>query len=87
MVEGHNARKLHFVHTRNTRSIAALALLLVLAFPVTSLKLGFPDAGNDPKGTTTRQAYDMLAKGFGPGANGPPRGRLPGATGSTISTS
>jgi len=26
LVEGHNARKLHFVHTRNTRSIAALAL-------------------------------------------------------------
>jgi hypothetical protein len=26
MVEGHNARKVHFVHTRNTRSIAALAL-------------------------------------------------------------
>jgi hypothetical protein len=26
MIEGHNARKLHFVHTRNTRSIAALAL-------------------------------------------------------------
>ncbi|HVM65494.1 MAG TPA: MMPL family transporter [Acidimicrobiales bacterium] len=52
-------------------ALAALALLLVLAFPVTSLKLGFPDAGNDPKGTTTRQAYDMLAKGFGPGYNGP----------------
>jgi RND superfamily putative drug exporter len=52
-------------------AVAALALLLVLAFPVTSLKLGFPDAGNDPKGTTTRQAYDMLAKGFGPGYNGP----------------
>jgi len=26
MLEGHNARKVHFVHTRNTRSIAALAL-------------------------------------------------------------
>jgi len=26
MIEGHNARKVHFVHTRNTRSIAALAL-------------------------------------------------------------
>jgi len=26
MMEGHDARKLHFVHTRNTRSIAALAL-------------------------------------------------------------
>jgi RND superfamily putative drug exporter len=52
-------------------AVAALALLLVLAFPATRLKLGFPDAGNDPKGTTTRQAYDLLAKGFGPGYNGP----------------
>jgi hypothetical protein len=26
MVEGHNARKIHFAHIRNTRSIAALAL-------------------------------------------------------------
>jgi RND superfamily putative drug exporter len=49
----------------------ALALLLVLAFPVTHLKLGFPDAGNDPKGTTTRAAYDLLAQGFGKGYNGP----------------
>jgi RND superfamily putative drug exporter len=52
-------------------AIGALALLLVLAFPVTHLKLGFPDAGNDPKGTTTRTAYDELAKGFGKGYNGP----------------
>ncbi len=52
-------------------AVAALALLLVLAFPATRLKLGFPDAGNDPKGTTTRTAYDLLAKGFGPGYNGP----------------
>ena len=52
-------------------ALTALVLLLVLAFPVTSLKLGFPDAGNDPKGTTTRTAYDLLAKGFGKGYNGP----------------
>ena len=49
----------------------ALVLLVVLAFPVTRLKLGFPDAGNDPKGTTTRTAYDLLATGFGKGYNGP----------------
>ena len=52
-------------------AVGALAVLLVVAFPVTRLKLGFPDAGNDPKGTTTRAAYDMLAKGFGRGYNGP----------------
>ncbi|HZQ58130.1 MAG TPA: MMPL family transporter, partial [Acidimicrobiales bacterium] len=51
-------------------AVGALALLLVLAFPVTRLKLGFPDAGNDPRGTTTRAAYDLIGEGFGPGANG-----------------
>ena len=45
-------------------AVGALALLLALAFPVTHLKLGFPDAGNDPKGTTTATAYDLLADGL-----------------------
>jgi RND superfamily putative drug exporter len=31
----------------------------------------FSDAGNDPSSLTTRHAYDLIAKGFGPGANGP----------------
>ncbi len=35
-----------------------------------SLRLGFVDAGNNPAGTQTRQAYDLLAEGFGPGFNG-----------------
>ena len=35
------------------------------------MRLGFPDAGNDPADTMTRQAYDLIAEGFGPGANGP----------------
>jgi len=52
-------------------ALAALAVLLVLAFPVTHLRLGFPDASNDPKGTTTKKAYDLLSTGFGPGYNGP----------------
>ena len=50
---------------------AALALLVVLAVPLFSLRLAFSDAGNDPTALTTRQAYDMLAEGFGPGFNGP----------------
>ena len=52
---------------RGPSPLGALALLLVLAFPVTHLRLGIPDAGNDPKGTTTRNAYDLLSPGFGPG--------------------
>jgi RND superfamily putative drug exporter len=38
---------------------------------VFALRLTPSDAGNDPSGTSTRQAFDMLAKGFGPGFNGP----------------
>ncbi|GAC1316725.1 MAG: MMPL family transporter [Acidimicrobiales bacterium] len=51
-------------------ALIALAALLVMAFPVTRLHLGNPDAGNDPKGSTTRKAYDLLSSGFGPGYNG-----------------
>ncbi|HEY5097766.1 MAG TPA: MMPL family transporter [Acidimicrobiales bacterium] len=50
---------------------AALAALVVLALPFFSMRLAFTDAGNDPTTTTTRQAYDALAAGFGPGFNGP----------------
>ncbi len=47
------------------------ALLLALCIPTLSLRLGSNDAGTDPSGTTTREAYDLLAEGFGPGFNGP----------------
>ena len=50
---------------------AATAAMVVLAIPVLSLRLGSSDAGNDPAATTTRQAYELLADGFGPGFNGP----------------
>jgi len=46
-------------------------LLLVLTAPVLSLRLGFSDEGNFNEETTTRQAYDLIAEGFGPGYNGP----------------
>ncbi|MBB4891145.1 RND superfamily putative drug exporter [Streptomyces olivoverticillatus] len=49
----------------------AAAVMLVLALPTLSLHLGTSDQGNNPASSTTRQAYDMLARGFGPGVNGP----------------
>jgi RND superfamily putative drug exporter len=53
------------------RSVGAGAIfLVVLALPLFGLRLGFSDQGNDPSGTTTRKAYDLLADGFGPGFNG-----------------
>jgi RND superfamily putative drug exporter len=52
-------------------AVVALAAVVVLALPFFSLHLGLDDAGSDSSGTTTRQAYDLLAQGFGPGFNGP----------------
>jgi RND superfamily putative drug exporter len=52
-------------------AIAAVAILLALAAPALGMRLGFPDAGNDPPSTMTRQAYDLQTEGFGPGTNGP----------------
>jgi RND superfamily putative drug exporter len=46
-------------------------LLLALAAPVAGLRLGFSDEGNYAEDTYTRQAYDVLAEGFGAGFNGP----------------
>jgi RND superfamily putative drug exporter len=54
-----------------TAAIAGTAILILLAAPALGLRLGFPDAGNNPSDTTTRQAYDLISEGFGPGANGP----------------
>jgi putative drug exporter of the RND superfamily len=52
-------------------TIAGVLVLVLLAVPFASLRLGQPDDGNDSKGSTTRVAYDRLAEGFGPGFNGP----------------
>ena len=52
-------------------SIAALVVIALLSAPLLSLQLGLSDAGSNPAGSTTRIAYDTLAKGFGAGSNGP----------------
>ncbi len=54
-----------------TAAIASTILLLALAAPALGMRLGFPDAGNDPPSTMTRKAYDLISEGFGPGTNGP----------------
>jgi RND superfamily putative drug exporter len=51
--------------------IGGVVVLLAVALPFLSLRLGFSDDGNRPEDTTTRKAYDLLANGFGPGFNGP----------------
>jgi RND superfamily putative drug exporter len=66
------ARWSHAVQRRPwLAAIAATAVLLALAAPALGMRLGFPDAGNDPPDTMTRQAYDLNTEGFGPGTNGP----------------
>ena len=50
---------------------AAAFLLILLAIPLFSIRLGFGDLGNAPEDKTVRRAYDLLAEGFGPGTNGP----------------
>jgi putative drug exporter of the RND superfamily len=52
-------------------TVVSVVLVLVLAIPFLSVRFAAPDAGNDPKNMSSRQAYDMLAEGFGPGTNGP----------------
>ena len=50
---------------------AGVIVLLALAAPFLDVRFGFPDAGNNRESTSTRQAYDQIAAGFGPGMNGP----------------
>ncbi len=52
-------------------ALAAVIVLVVLAVPLLSLRLGFGDYGNYPEDATVRKAYDLIADGFGPGSNGP----------------
>ena len=52
-------------------ALGATALLLVLAIPFLSLRLGFSDESNFADDTTTKQAYNLVAEGFGKGSTGP----------------
>jgi len=51
--------------------IGAAAVLFLLATPALGMHTGYPDAGDDSTSTSHRRAYDLLAEGFGPGANAP----------------
>ena len=52
-------------------ALGVTTLLLVMSIPVLSLRLGFGDESTFAEDTTTRQAYELLAEGFGAGSNGP----------------
>ena len=66
------ARWSHWIQRRPwPAAIIGTLFLLALAAPALDMRLGFPDAGNDPPDTMTRKAYDLNTEGFGPGTNGP----------------
>jgi len=52
-------------------AVAGTALTLLLAVPFLDVRFGFPDFGNSPEDTSSRQTYDLVSEGFGAGANGP----------------
>ncbi len=51
--------------------LAGVFVLVALAAPLTSIRLGFGDTGNLPETNTARRAFDLMASGFGPGVTGP----------------
>jgi RND superfamily putative drug exporter len=52
-------------------AVASLVVMLLFLIPFLSMRLETSDAGNDPSGTSTYTAYNLLSDGFGPGFNGP----------------
>jgi RND superfamily putative drug exporter len=65
-------------------AISGLAVLLALAAPLLGIRFGTPDAKNDPPNFTTRQAFELLADGFGPGFSAPILITVQGATGAAL---
>lgn len=51
--------------------ILVVGLLGALLVPALQLQLSLPDNGSQPRDTTQRKAYDIVADAFGPGRNGP----------------
>jgi putative drug exporter of the RND superfamily len=67
-----SGRWAHHVGSHPVRyAVLSLGALCAIAVPALSMRIGTPDDGNAPTHTTQRTAYDQLAKGFGPGFNGP----------------
>ena len=67
-----SGRWAHHVGSHSVRyALVSLGLLCTIAVPALSMRIGAPDDGNAAKHTTQRTGYDELARGFGPGFNGP----------------
>lgn len=59
----------------NFRAVSTLvltvALLVVAAIPVGSMRLGLPDGSTEPVDSSQYRAFKLIAENFGPGVNGP----------------
>jgi RND superfamily putative drug exporter len=51
--------------------LAAAVVMLALAAPALGMRTWPSDASSEPSSNTVRQAYDLVADAYGPGANGP----------------
>ena len=52
-------------------ALSGILVLLILAIPVLSIRVGHVGPGSEPASYSERQAFDAIDRGFGPGANGP----------------
>lgn len=52
-------------------AIISVLILVIMALPMTNMSLGVSDASDLPESTTSRQANDILTRGFGPGSTAP----------------
>ncbi|SQD97523.1 MMPL domain protein [Parafrankia sp. Ea1.12] len=50
-------------------AIVSGAIMVAIALPFFSMELGASDQGSDPKSSTTRDGYDLIASDFGVGYN------------------
>jgi RND superfamily putative drug exporter len=54
---------------RGVTAVIGLAVMVAIALPFFSMRMGHADQGNDRANTTTRKGYDLIAQGFGKGYN------------------
>lgn len=69
----HAAPVLRPMRTRNAviRAVLAIALLVVVALPATTMRLGMPDGSSEPSDSPQYDAFHMIQDNFGAGMNGP----------------
>ncbi|MGU3356809.1 MMPL family transporter [Microbacterium sp. M4A5_1d] len=54
-----------------TTAVVSVGLLLALAVPALSMRVGLPDGASEPEGSYGQRAFELTEDAFGPGANSP----------------